>query len=222
MIIDNILKAFHKNNPNPKTELDYNNIFTFLIAVILSAQATDVTVNKATKNLFKKYDSPEKFLLLGEEKLKNYIKTINLYPTKAKNIIKTCKILVEEYNLEVPDSLTELMKLPGVGRKTANVILNSAFGIDTIPVDTHVLRVSNRLGIACGKTPIQVEEQLTKILPKKYFSKAHHWLVLHGRYICKAIKPKCSLCIISKYCNYFKIILENNIIKKINNEISRT
>lgn len=201
--LKNIFKTFSIKIPNPKTELEYKNIFTLAIAVILSAQATDISVNKATKNLFEKYTTPEEFLELGEEGLKEYIKTIGLYNAKAKNIIALCKILMKEYNSQIPENFELLIKLPGIGRKTANVILGCGFGHPTIAVDTHVFRVSNRIGLADGKTPEQVEKQLLKKIPDKWKKYAHHWLILHGRYICKAKKPLCDICFIKNSCKNY-------------------
>ena len=197
-----IFKIFHHLNPKPTTELHYKTPFELLIAVILSAQATDVSVNKATKELYKVANTPEKILKLGESGLKNYVKTIGLYNTKAKNIIITCKILVEEHHGRVPHTREALEALPGVGRKTANVVLNTAFGEPTIAVDTHIFRVSNRTHLAKGKTPLEVEKNLLKVIPEKYLHDAHHWLILHGRYICLARKPKCSECPIYEYCEF--------------------
>jgi endonuclease-3 len=209
--VDEIFETLHKHNPNPKTELEYKNDFTLLIAVVLSARATDISVNKATKDLFPYYDSPQKILELGLAGLKNYIKTIGLYNTKAENIIKLCQILIDKYNSKVPNNLEELVKLPGVGRKTANVVLNCLFGVDAMPVDTHVFRVSRRLGLAYGNSPEKVERELLAIIPKKWQKYAHHWLVLHGRYICKARSPKCHECYLSKYCRYYntKLFINN-------------
>ena len=186
-----IFQCFHAYNPHPTTELIYSSPFELLIAVILSAQATDKSVNKATQILFTKANSPKKIASLGLSGLKKYIKTIGLYNTKAKNIIKTCKILLEEYQGKVPNN-----------RKTANVILNSVFHQPTIAVDTHIFRVCNRTGLAPGKTPLAVEKMLLKVVPKIYLKNAHHWLVLHGRYICLARKPKCPECIIQELCEY--------------------
>lgn len=189
-------------NPSPTTELTFRTPFELLIAVILSAQATDVGVNKATPALFAVADTPAKMLALGLDGLKSYIKTIGLYPTKAKNIIKACQILVDEHQGEVPDNREDLENLPGVGRKTANVVLNTAFGHDTMAVDTHIFRVANRTGLAPGKTPLAVEQQLLKVVPPQYLHDAHHWLILHGRYICIARKPKCPTCILADLCEY--------------------
>lgn len=199
--IENIFQIFHQLNPHPKTELEYKNGFTLLVAVVLSAQATDLSVNKATKDLFALYDSPEKILSLGEEGLKSYVKTINLYNTKSRNIIKLSEILIKEHNSSVPDNMESLIKLPGVGRKTANVVLNALFNKPAMPVDTHVARVSNRLGLSKAKNPDKIEVDLLSIIPEKWLVDAHHWLVLHGRYICKARKPSCDICPISHLCN---------------------
>lgn len=197
-----IFKRFHAHNPHPIAELIFSSPFELLIAVILSAQATDKSVNRATQILFDKANTPKKIAGLGLTGLKKYIKTIGLYNTKAKNIIKTCKILLEQYHGEVPDNREALESLPGVGRKTANVILNTAFHQATIAVDTHIFRVCNRTGIAPGKTPLAVEKALLKVVPKRYLKNAHHWLVLHGRYTCLARKPKCPECIIIDLCEY--------------------
>ena len=189
-------------NPEPTTELNYKNEFELLIAVILSAQATDVSVNKATVELYKVANTPEAIYKLGEAKLKKYIKNIGLFNTKAKNVIKTCKTLIDDYASQVPDNRAALESLPGVGRKTANVILNTAFGQPTIAVDTHIFRVSNRTGIAPGKTVVEVEKRLQRLVPEEFKLNAHHWLILHGRYTCLARKPKCSACIINDLCEY--------------------
>ena len=197
-----IFQRFKENNKKPTTELVYHSTFELLISVILSAQATDISVNKATKELYKKANSPEKIFKLGESGLKKYIKTIGLYNSKAKNIIKTCKILCDKYQSMVPEDRAALEDLPGVGRKTANVILNTAFGHPTIAVDTHIFRVSNRTKIAMGKTPLAVEQKLEKVVPDNYKLDAHHWLILHGRYTCIARNPKCNACIIQDLCEY--------------------
>lgn len=189
--------------PNVATELQYTNPYTLLVAVVLSAQSTDKGVNKATKPLFDKIQTPQEMLALGEESLKNTIKTIGLYHTKAKNIIKLSQILIEKFGGRIPNTREELMELPGVGRKTANVVLNVAFNQPTIPVDTHIFRVSNRTGLAPGKTPLEVEQKLEKNVPKAYLHSAHHLLILHGRYTCKAIKPLCNICPVSSVCAYF-------------------
>lgn len=198
--IENVFAQFEAHNPEPQGELYYTNSYTLLVAVILSAQATDRGVNLATKSLFAQVDSAQKMLDFSLENLKNAIKSIGLYHSKAAHIIATSEILVRDYNGEVPGSLAELIKLPGVGRKTANVVLNIAFGYPTIAVDTHVFRVSNRIGIACGETVTEVEKQLEKRIPSKYKRHAHHWLILHGRYICKARSPLCGECIIESLC----------------------
>ncbi|MFN3233973.1 MAG: endonuclease III [Gammaproteobacteria bacterium] len=197
-----IFKRFKKNNPKPTTELKYCSHFELLISVMLSAQATDVSVNKATEHLYKIANTPEQILQLKETGLKKYIKTIGLYNSKAKNIIKTCKILIEKHQSKVPNSRQDLEALPGVGRKTANVVLNTAFGEPTMAVDTHIFRVSNRIGIAKGKTPLAVEKALLKNVPKAYLHDAHHWLILHGRYTCVARKPRCGSCVIYDLCEY--------------------
>ncbi|MFO8025516.1 endonuclease III [Thiohalophilus sp.] len=197
-----IFKRLKKENPHPTTELNYRTPFELLIAVILSAQATDKGVNKATKELFKVARSPKKILALEESGLKNHIKTIGLFNSKARNIIKTCQILVEQHGGKVPEDRTALEALPGVGRKTANVILNTAFGHPTIAVDTHIFRVSNRTGLAPGKTVLEVEKKLLRLVPEEYTQDAHHWLILHGRYTCVARKPRCGACVIEDLCEY--------------------
>jgi endonuclease-3 len=197
-----IFNRLKKHIPDPTTELNYSSTFELLIAVILSAQATDKGVNKATEALFNKADTPEKMAKLGEVSLKKYIKTIGLYNTKGKNIIKTCKILVKEHNSEVPDDRAALEALPGVGRKTANVVLNTAFGHPTIAVDTHIFRVSNRTGIAPGKNVVEVENNLLASVPEKFKLDAHHWLILHGRYTCIARSPRCGSCVIEDLCEF--------------------
>lgn len=188
--------------PEPKGELNYVNPFTLLVAVVLSAQATDVGVNKATPALFAVADTPEKMVALGEEKIRDYIKTIGLFNAKAKNVYKLSQILIDEHNSEVPQNRDELVKLPGVGRKTANVVLSMAFGIPTIAVDTHIFRVSNRTGLAKGKNVDQVEDKLEKVVPDEFKFHAHHWLILHGRYICKARKPDCAKCPVIDLCKF--------------------
>ncbi len=198
-----IFAILSSDNPNPTTELVYNSEFELLVAVVLSAQATDIGVNKATKVLYKVANTPEMIINLGQEKLEQYIKTIGLYKTKAKNVYNLCHILVNQYQSKVPQEFDDLVKLPGVGRKTANVILNTLFGKPTIAVDTHIFRVSNRLGIAKGKTPLAVELKLNKVIPKEFKLNAHHHLILHGRYICKARTPMCSQCIINHCCDYY-------------------
>jgi len=206
--IQQIFSIFNEKNPNPKTELDFVNNYTFLVAIVLSAQATDVGVNKATKALFKIVDTPQKMLKLGEEGLKEYIKTIGLYNNKAKNIIKLSQALVEEYNGEIPDKRKLLEKLAGVGRKTANVYLNHVYNMPTIAVDTHVFRVSNRLGLVNTKNPLDTEAELEELFsnesfPHKWKSNTSNWLVLHGRYVCKARKPMCDECIVNIFCDFF-------------------
>ena len=188
--------------PEPRTELAYRTPFELLVAVILSAQATDVGVNKATRKLFPVANTPAAILGLGEDGLKDYIRTIGLYNSKAGNIIKTCRILLERHDGEVPRDRASLEALPGVGRKTANVVLNTAFGEPTIAVDTHIFRVANRTGLAPGKTPLQVEQKLLRVVPEAYRKDAHHWLILHGRYTCKARKPACPECIVRDLCGY--------------------
>jgi endonuclease-3 len=202
MSIEKILSIFEQENPHPKIELDFKNHYTLLVAIVLSAQSTDVTVNKATKSLFEVYDSPAKMLSLGEEGLKHYIKTIGLYNNKAKNIIALSKALIAHYGGSVPSGMEDLMILPGVGRKSANVFLANAFDMPTMGVDTHVTRVSARLGFSKANHPDKIEQDLLKLIDEKWLPRAHHWLVLHGRYVCKAIKPKCSECKIAQYCNW--------------------
>ena len=200
--IEEFFARLHTANPSPKGELAYINEFTLLVAVVLSAQATDVGVNKATPALFAVADTPEKMVALGLEELKDYVKTIGLYNTKAKNILALSRMLIEEHGGKVPEDRAALEKLPGVGRKTANVVLNIAFNHPVIAVDTHIFRVSNRTGLAPGKTPLEVERGLMKVVPEKYLHDAHHWLILHGRYICKARKPECMVCPVSDLCSY--------------------
>jgi endonuclease-3 len=197
-----IFSRLRAADPEPTTELEYNSEFELLVAVALSAQSTDKGVNKATRKLFPVANTPEKILALGEDGLKQYIKTIGLYNSKASNIIKTCKILVEEYGSQVPDDQKALESLPGVGRKTANVIRNTAFGHPTMAVDTHIFRVANRTRIAPGKTVLEVEKKLLKFIPDEFMLNAHHWLILHGRYTCIARKPRCGSCIIEDLCEY--------------------
>ncbi len=198
--VHEIFRRFAVQRPEPKGELEHVNAFTLLVAVVLSAQATDAGVNKATQSLFKVADTPEKMLALGEATVGEYIRTIGLWRNKAKNVILLSKALIADYGGEVPDSRDELIKLPGVGRKTANVVLNMAFGQHTMAVDTHILRIGNRLGLAPGKTPEQVEDELIRIIPDEYMRHAHHWLILHGRYVCKARKPDCPACVIADIC----------------------
>jgi endonuclease-3 len=197
-----IYSTLRERMPSPTTELEYANPFELLIAVILSAQATDISVNKATAKLYPVANTPEAILELGVAGLTPYIRTIGLFNSKARNIIKTCGILIEKHGSEVPRSREELEALPGVGRKTANVILNTAFGEPTIAVDTHIFRVSNRTGIARGKTPLEVEKRLVRLTPDEFKKDAHHWLILHGRYVCKARKPLCGECPIVEWCEY--------------------
>ncbi len=197
-----IFSRFQQANPNPQTELNYSNPFELLIAVILSAQATDKGVNKATARLFPIANTAKQIAALGEEGLKQYIKTIGLYNSKAKNIIQTCKILERDYQGEVPADRKALEALPGVGRKTANVVLNTAFGQETMAVDTHIFRVANRTGIARGKTVLEVEKKLLRLIPRPFLRNAHHWLILHGRYTCIARKPRCGSCLIEDLCEY--------------------
>ena len=201
-----IFSRLKEQNPSPKTELNYSSDFELLIAVVLSAQATDVGVNKATAKLYPVANTPESILALKEEGLKEYIKTIGLFNSKAKNVIKTCQILVEKHNSQVPQDRESLEALPGVGRKTANVVLNTAFGQPTIAVDTHIFRVSNRTGIAHGKNVVEVEKRLIRLVPDKFILDAHHWLILHGRYTCIARKPRCGSCIIEDLCEFKKKI----------------
>jgi len=200
--IDEIFRRLKQANPAPTTELKYRTPFQLLVAVILSAQATDRSVNQATRELFKVAPTPRKMLALGEAGLKRYIKTIGLFNTKARNLVKTCRILLDEHGGRVPRDRKALEALPGVGRKTANVILNTAFGEPTIAVDTHIFRVANRTGLAPGKTPLAVERALLKVVPERYKKDAHHWLILHGRYTCLARKPRCGSCVIEDLCEY--------------------
>lgn len=197
-----IFSRFREDNPKPQTELNYTSDFELLIAVILSAQATDVGVNKATEKLFPVARTPEAMYALGVEGLTGHIKTIGLFRTKAKNVIETCRLLVERHNSQVPQTREELEALPGVGRKTANVVLNTAFGQIAMAVDTHIFRVSNRTGIAPGKTVLEVEKKLLRFVPKEFLLDAHHWLILHGRYVCQARKPRCGSCRIEDLCEY--------------------
>ncbi|WP_394558925.1 endonuclease III [Aquipseudomonas alcaligenes] len=197
-----IFRRLHEDNPEPKTELAYTTPFELLIAVILSAQATDVGVNKATAKLYPVANTPEAIYALGVEGLSEYIKTIGLFNSKAKNVIETCRILVEKHSSQVPDNREDLEALPGVGRKTANVVLNTAFRQPAMAVDTHIFRVSNRTGIAPGKNVLDVEKKLVKFVPKEFLLDAHHWLILHGRYVCQARKPRCGACRIEDLCEY--------------------
>lgn len=197
-----IFSRLRDANPEPTTELNYSNPFELLVAVTLSAQATDVGVNKATAKLFPVANTPEAILALGVDGLKEYIKTIGLYNSKAENIIKACRMLIEKHGSEVPDNREDLEALPGVGRKTANVVLNTAFRQPAMAVDTHIFRVSNRTGIAPGKNVLEVEKRLMRLVPKEFLMDAHHWLILHGRYTCTARKPKCGACIIEDLCEF--------------------
>lgn len=197
-----LFERFKSENPAPKTELIATNNYTLLVSVVLSAQATDKSVNKATESLYQKVDTPQKMLELGEEGLIAYIKSIGLYKNKAKNVIALSKILIEKFNSEIPKTREDLMSLPGVGRKTANVILNVVYGEKTMPVDTHLLRISPRIGLSFGTTPESIERDLLKIIPDEYMQHAHHWLILHGRYVCTARNPKCSECLISDICQH--------------------
>ena len=200
--IEEIFRRFARMSPHPKTELHYADPFTLLVAVVLSAQATDTSVNKATPDLFTTADTPEKLIALGEAKLTDKIKTIGLYRGKARNLIALSQKLVQEFGGKVPDNREALVSLPGVGRKTANVVLNVAFGQPAIAVDTHIFRVSNRTGLAPGKTPLDVELTLDRVVPERYKHNCHHWLILHGRYVCKARKPECWRCLINDICLY--------------------
>ena len=199
-----IFERLRAANPAPRTELNYSSPFELLVAVILSAQATDKGVNKATASLFPVANTPQALLNLGEEGLKSHIRTLGLYNAKAANIIKTCALLIERHGGEVPEERAALEALPGVGRKTANVILNTAFGHETLAVDTHILRVANRTGLATGRTPLEVEQKLLRLLPKEFLQDAHHWLILHGRYICMARKPRCGDCLIQDLCDHYR------------------
>ena len=200
--IEGFFAALAEANPAPETELRYTNPFTLLVAVVLSAQATDVSVNKATSALFAIADTPAKMAALGEERLRNFIKTVGLYNSKARNIVKLSRLLIDEYDGQVPRDRAALESLPGVGRKTANVVVNALYGEPTIAVDTHVFRVANRTGLAAGKTPRAVEEALMRRVPIDWKRHAHHWLILHGRYVCKARKPECPSCSVRAYCAY--------------------
>jgi endonuclease-3 len=200
--IQEIFKRFKAVNPKPTTELVYHSPFELLVAVILSARATDVSVNKATPALFKKANTPEAIFNLGQKGLESYVKNIGLYITKSKHIIETCRILIEEHAAQVPKTREALEALPGVGRKTANVLLNTLFGEPTIAVDTHIFRVSRRIGFSKGETVLAIEKDLEKVLPSEFKHDAHHWLILHGRYTCIARKPKCESCLISDLCEY--------------------
>ena len=200
--VDRFYACLAEATPEPKGELHYVNPYTLLVAVVLSAQATDVGVNRATGPLFKVADTPEKMVALGEAHLKNYVKTIGLFNTKARNVIVLSRLLIEKHGGRVPRDRAALEELPGVGRKTANVVLNIAFGEPTIAVDTHIFRIGNRTGLAPGKTPLDVEKKLLRVTPDKWKHHAHHWLILHGRYVCKARKPDCPLCVVRDLCRY--------------------
>ena len=200
--IKEIFERFKKENPNPTSELKWTNSFTLLVSVVLSAQATDKSVNKATESLYKIADTPQKILSLGEDNLISYIKSIGLYKSKAKHIIELSKILISEFDSKIPDNLEDLIKLPRVGRKTANVVLNVLFNKPTMPVDTHLLRISPKIGLAQGSTPLEIEKSLCARIPQEYMNHAHHWLILHGRYICTARNPHCENCIINDICKH--------------------
>ena len=200
--IKEVFERFKKANPNPTSELKWTNPFTLLVSVVLSAQATDKSVNKATEALYKIADTPQKILSLGEDNLISYIKSIGLYKSKAKHIIELSKMLISEFDSSIPDNLDDLIKLPGVGRKTANVVLNVLFNKPTMPVDTHLLRISPKIGLAEGIAPIQIEKSLCARIPQEYMNHAHHWLILHGRYICTARNPHCEDCIINDICKH--------------------
>ena len=200
--INSLFKNLSKVITNPKSDLRYKNKFTLLVSVVLSAQCTDVNVNNVTKNIYPKYNKPEHFVKLGRKKIEKLIKSIGLFRNKAKSVYLLSKQLIEKHNSKVPKNFDDLLSLPGVGRKTANVVLNEGFGLPTIAVDTHIFRVSNRTGLAAGKNPDQVEQALYKVVPKKYLKDSHHLLLLHGRYTCKARSPSCKTCVIIKYCKY--------------------
>ncbi len=201
--VEKIFATFAAANPAPQTELEYTSVFELLCAVLLSAQATDVSVNKATRRLFLVANTPGALLALGQEGLEGHIKTIGLYRSKAKHLLATCAILLERHAGQVPREREALEALPGVGRKTANVVLNCAYGEPTLAVDTHVFRVANRIGLAQGSTPLAVEQQLLQCIPERYLSDAHHWLILHGRYVCVARQPRCAQCQVSAWCDFF-------------------
>ena len=200
--VDEFFRRLSAADAEPKGELNYVNEFTLTVAVVLSAQATDAGVNKATEKLFKIADTPEKMLVLGEARVRDYIKTIGLYRNKAKNVIALCEMLISDFGGVIPQTREELVKLPGVGRKTANVVLNIAFGQPTMAVDTHIFRIGNRTGMAPGKNVDQVEDKLIKRIPKQWMQHAHHWLILHGRYVCKARKPECGNCVVKDLCRF--------------------
>lgn len=216
--IHELFARLRATNPNPKSDLEYTNAYTLLVAVVLSAQATDEGVNRATRDLFKIADTPEKMIDLGLENIRHHIRTIGLFNTKAANVLALSHILVNDYGSRIPDTREALMSLPGVGRKTANVVLNIIFGQPTMAVDTHIFRVSNRTGLASGKTPDQVENKLEKVVPAEFALYAHHWLILHGRYTCKARKPLCASCIIYDLCRYKdkEILSDEGFIKRVN------
>jgi len=200
--INSLFKNLSKVIKNPRSDLKYKNKFTLLVSVVLSAQCTDVNVNNVTKNIYPKYNKPEHFVKLGKKKIEKLIKSIGLFRNKAKSVYLLSKQLIKKHNGKVPKNFNDLYALPGVGRKTASVVLNEGFGLPTIAVDTHVFRVSNRTGLACGKNPDDVQENLYKVVPKKYLKKAGHTILLHGRYTCKARKPLCKICVIRKYCKF--------------------
>lgn len=200
--IKEVFERFKNENPNPTSELKWTNSFTLLVSVVLSAQATDKSVNKATESLYKIADTPQKILSLGEDNLISYIKSIGLYKSKAKHIIELSKMLISKFDSKIPDNLEDLIKLPGVGRKTANVVLNVLFNKPTMPVDTHLLRISPKIGLAQGSTPLEIEKSLCARIPQEYMNHAHHWLILHGRYVCTARNPHCENCIINDICKH--------------------
>lgn len=200
-----VFERFRLNNPEPKSELEYKDEYTLLVAVVLSAQATDKSVNKATKDLFKIADTPEKMVKLGEKKLIEYIRSIGLYKNKAHNVIELSKMLIKDFGSKVPGTREQLEKLPGVGRKTANVVLNVVFHQPTMPVDTHLLRISPKIGLCDGTTPVEIEKKLVSRIPHKYMMHAHHWLILHGRYICTARNPNCEECLINDLCKHNEV-----------------
>ena len=214
--IHTFFRRLSEGNPNPETELNFKNVYTLLVAVVLSAQSTDVGVNKATKRLFEMVTSPEEMIALGELELKEHIRTIGLFNSKARNIIALSQRLIDDFNGEVPTDRDSLESLPGVGRKTANVICNTAFGQRTIAVDTHLFRVANRVGLASGRTPLAVEKQLLEVVPQKYLKHAHHWLILFGRYICKARKPDCPNCPVNDLCDLRNSTTSNSLDSEVN------
>ena len=200
--VQEIFTRFQKANPEPKGELEHVNAFTLLVAVVLSAQATDAGVNKATRGLFAAADTPAKMVALGEDRVRDMIKTIGLFRNKARNVVELSRKLISEFGGEIPRTREELETLPGVGRKTANVVMNIAFGAETIAVDTHLFRIANRLPLAIGKTPLEVELGLEKVIPAEFMRHAHHWLILHGRYVCKALRPECETCVVNDLCRW--------------------